>query len=72
MASTEMERDTPTTWPDFAEGLYGFLTGRGATIAYDFDELEIMVPRDASDSAPGAKWQLNGTLRIHTTENGGQ
>jgi hypothetical protein len=59
---------TPTTWPDLAEGLYGFLTGRGATIEYELDHFEILVPRDASDTAPRAKWQLNGTVRIRTSE----
>ncbi|MGZ8795234.1 MAG: hypothetical protein ACXW0F_11425 [Gaiellaceae bacterium] len=58
------------TWPEFAEGLYGFLTGRGATIEYDLDQLEIMVPRNAADTSPQAKWKLNGTIRIRTSERG--
>ena len=37
-----------TTWPQLAEGLYGFLTGRGATLEYAFDKMEIWVPRDTS------------------------
>ncbi len=40
------------TWPDLAEGLYSFLTGRGATIEYSFDDMEIQVPRDSADDAP--------------------
>ena len=58
------------TWPEFAEGLYGFLTGRGATIEYGLEELEILVPRHAADTSPRAKWQLNGTIRIRTSEKG--
>ena len=69
MSTTETQQDT-TTWPDFAEGLYGFLTGRGATIEYNLDQLEILVPRDAADASPRAKWQLNGTVRIRTSEQG--
>jgi hypothetical protein len=67
MTTTETQPE-PTTWPEFAEGLYGFLTGRGATIEYDLDQLEILVPRHAADSSPRAKWQLNGKIRIRTSE----
>jgi hypothetical protein len=69
MSTTEIQPET-TTWPEFAEGLYGFLTGRGATIEYDLDQLEILVPRHAADNSPRAKWQLNGTIRIRTSEKG--
>ncbi len=69
MSVTEMQSE-PTTWPEFAEGMYGFLTGRGATIEYGFDQLEINVPRHASDDSPKAKWKLNGTIRVRTSEQG--
>jgi len=69
MSVVETQQET-TTWPEFAEGLYGFLTGRGATIEYDLEKLEILVPRHAADNAPRAKWQLNGTIRIRTSETG--
>ena len=58
----------PTNWPQLAEGLYGFLTGRGATVEYSFDKMEIWVPGDTSHDSPQARWQVNGTLRIRTTE----
>lgn len=57
-----------TTWPHLAEGLYSFLTGRGATIEYQMDNLEVMVPRDTTENAPQARWKVNGTLRIRTQE----
>jgi len=57
-----------TTWPELAEGLYGFLTGRGATIEYAFDNMEITVPSSTAADAPAAKWRLNGALRVRTTE----
>jgi len=57
-----------TTWPELAEGLYGFLTGRGATIEYAFDHMEISVPSSTSADASSATWRLNGTLRVRTTE----
>ena len=56
------------TWPELAEGLYGFLTGRGATIEYHFDDMEIGVPSSTRDGAAQAKWKLNGALRIKTSE----
>jgi hypothetical protein len=57
-----------TTWPELAEGLYGFLTGRGATIEYAFDNMEIGVPASTASDAPSAKWRVNGTLRVKTSE----
>jgi hypothetical protein len=66
MATTETQ---VTTWPDLAEGLYSFLTGRGATIEYSFDRMTLMVPRDTGENAPQARWLVNGTLRIRTTES---
>ena len=63
------ERSTETTtWPELAEGLYGFLTGRGASIEYRFDDMTIGVPSAARPDAPQAMWRLNGSLSIRTTE----
>lgn len=67
MSATSTQTET-TTWPELAEGLYGFLTGRGATIEYELEKLEIMVPGSAGESSPRAKWQLDGTVRIRTSE----
>ncbi|GAC1310655.1 MAG: hypothetical protein NVS2B3_17490 [Vulcanimicrobiaceae bacterium] len=60
-----------TTWPELAEGLYGFLTGRGATIEYTFENMEIWVPSSTHAESPAAKWKMNGTLRIRTSEGTG-
>jgi len=67
-----MDNQEKTTWPQLAEGLYSFLTGRGATIEYGFDNMEVLVPQDTSKDAPQAHWRLNGTLRIRTSEAGSQ
>lgn len=56
------------TWPQLAEGLYSFLTGRGATIEYSFDNVEVQVPRGTEEGSPRARWSVNGTMRIRTTE----
>ena len=71
-----MATQTPTqtkTWPELAIGLYDKLTGRGAEIAYEFKDFELMVPSGTGEAASHAKWQMNGTIRIRTRddENGG-
>lgn len=60
---------TDTTWPDLAISLYDRLTGRGAEISYEFDEMEVAVPSYAGADADSAPWRLNGTVRITTREN---
>jgi len=62
------EKKETTTWPELAEGLYGFLTGRGATIEYHFENMEIGVPSAARNEAPQATWRLNGSLKVRTSE----
>ena len=57
-----------TTWTQLAEGLYSFLSGRGATIEYQFDNMEVSVPRDTGTDSPSAIWKLNGTVRLRTYE----
>ena len=61
---------TETTWPDFAEGLYERLTGRGTTISYAFDDLVVEVPRSTAPDSPRASWRLHGTVNISTSEAG--
>ena len=68
MADTTMTANGTTTWPELAEGLYGFLTGRGATIEYQFENMTIGVPSSTHDDATHAQWKLNGALKIRTTE----
>jgi len=65
-----MAAKTPetTTWPELAIGLYDKLTGRGAEIAYTFDDMEVSVPSAASADAAAARWRLNGTVRITTRD----
>jgi len=61
-----MDKDTQT-WPDLAIGLYDKLTGRNATITYDFENLQVDVP-GGTNSKEAATWKLNGKLNISTTE----
>lgn len=56
------------TWPDLAIGLYDKLTGRGAEITYQFEDLQVAVPAGTDSNAAAAKWTLNGTLKIRTRD----
>lgn len=57
-----------TSWPDLAIGLYDRLTGRGAEIIYEFQNMEVAVPSSASTGAQHATWRLNGTMKIRTKD----
>lgn len=56
------------TWPDLAIGLYDKLTGRNAEIAYEFEDLQVGVPRTAEPDAPLTTWKIDGTLRVSTRD----
>ena len=43
--------DNRLNWPDLAVGLYDRLTGRGAETMYDFDNMEVAVPSNATEDA---------------------
>ena len=60
-------KDTQT-WPELAIGLFDKLTGRGAEIAYEFDNFELDVP-SGTNSDESAHWKMNGTLRIRTSDD---
>jgi hypothetical protein len=64
-----MKSDKGTnSWPELAIGLYDKLTGRGAEIAYQFDNVDVWVPSGASENASQAPWRVNGTIRISTRD----
>jgi hypothetical protein len=60
--------DQPLSWPDLAVELYDKLTGRGAEITYEFDNMEVFVPSHHAENPEMAKWKLNGTLKIRTRD----
>lgn len=69
MATDDSETiDETRTWPELAIGLYDRLTGRGATITYAFDEMEVDVPNKVGEDADHAHWRVDGTLKITTEE----
>jgi hypothetical protein len=62
--------DETRTWPELAIGLYERLTGRGAEITYEFEDMQVDVPSKVGGDAEHAQWRLDGTLRIRTREPG--
>jgi len=67
MSEAETPEET-TTWPELAIGLYDRLTGRNAEITYDFEDMEVDVPSKAGEDADHARWRVDGTLTIRTSE----
>jgi len=63
-----MSDEHTTTWPDLAIGLYDRLTGRGAEIRYDFEDMHVKVPSGTGEGAQHAEWVLNGGLKITTSD----
>jgi hypothetical protein len=61
-------RNDTRNWPELAIGLYDRLTGRGAEIAYEMQNLEVMVPSSTGPEADQAKWVVNGTVKITTRD----
>lgn len=56
------------TWPELAIGLYDKLTGRGAEITYEFNNMEVWVPSRTGEDSEHAKWRVNGGLTIRTRD----
>lgn len=56
------------TWPELAIGLYERLTGRGAEITYEFEDMQIDIPDRIGEDADHAEWRLDGTVRIRARE----
>lgn len=67
MSEAETPEET-TTWPELAIGLYDRLTGRNAEITYDFEDMQVDVPSKAGEDADHARWRVDGTLTIRTSE----
>ncbi|TWT90415.1 hypothetical protein Mal64_08040 [Pseudobythopirellula maris] len=61
--------DHTTNWPELAIGLYDRLTGRGAEIAYEFDDMDLKIPSGVGDNAEHAHWNLSGTIKVRTKDN---
>ncbi len=67
-AAPEERIDETTSWPELAISLYDRLTGRGAVITYEFEDMEVLVPSKTGEDADHAHWEVDGTLTITTEE----
>jgi len=66
---TDAEIDETQTWPELAIGLYERLTGRGAEITYEFEDMQVDVPDKVGEDADHARWRLDGTLTVRTSQH---
>ena len=67
--STKNEKSTEQTtqWANLLTDLFDRLTGKEAEIAYNFERLEIDIPRAAGPQGQelgSAKWVVNGRMTI--------
>ena len=53
---------------EIGQELWSYLTGKGATIEYSFEDMSVEVPKTTGPDAQRATWKLNGTMRIRTTD----
>ncbi len=68
MSTDNADPSETETWPELAIGLYERLTGRGAEITYEFEDMQIDVPDRIGPDAEHARWRLNGTVRVRARE----
>jgi hypothetical protein len=68
-STSEEQIQETTNWPELAVGLYDRLTGRGAEIVYEFEDMEVAVPSKVGEDAEHAHWHVDGTVRITTNES---
>jgi hypothetical protein len=57
-----------TTFTDLGREMWSYLTGKQAVINYAFSDMTIDVPSSTGPDAPSARWRVNGTLSISTTD----
>ena len=65
--SQENTNSKTTQWVDLISALFDRLTGKGAIITYEFDNLVIDIPKAAGPGGKelgSAKWTINGKLII--------
>lgn len=72
MSSTTTANGTTTSAPtdigEFGHELWSYLTGKGAVIEYELDDMTVEVPKTTGPDSPRATWKMSGTLRIRTSD----
>jgi hypothetical protein len=67
MSTNEKESQQSTQWTNLLTDLFDRLTGKGAEISYNFERLEIDIPKAAGPQGQelgSAKWLVNGRVTI--------
>jgi hypothetical protein len=67
MSTNEKASQQNTQWTNLLTDLFDRLTGKGAEISYNFERLEIDIPRAAGPQGQelgSAKWIVNGRVTI--------
>jgi hypothetical protein len=67
MSTNEKASQQNTQWTNLLTDLFDRLTGKGAEISYNFERLEIDIPRAAGPQGQelgSAKWLVNGRVTI--------
>jgi hypothetical protein len=60
-------KETTTQWADLMAQVFDRLTGKGARVTYNFENLEIDIPRAVGPQGQdlgSAKWTVNGRLTM--------
>lgn len=60
-------QETGSQWAELLAQLFDRLTGKGASVSYKFDDLEIDIPKAVGPGGRdmgSAKWTINGTIMI--------
>lgn len=53
---------------EFGREMWTYLTGKGASIEYAFENMRIEVPKTTGPDPERAIWKLDGTVRIRTSD----
>ena len=53
---------------DIGKEMWSYLTGKGASVEYQFDNMLVEVPKTTGPDSPRAIWKLDGTLRVKTSD----
>lgn len=67
MSSNEKASQQNTQWTNLLTDLFDRLTGKGAEVSYNFERLEIDIPKAAGPQGQelgSAKWVVNGRVTI--------
>jgi hypothetical protein len=53
---------------EIGQEMWSYLTGKGASVEYQFENMLVEVPKTTGPDSPRAIWRLDGTLRVKTSD----